>query len=142
MWSRRSLLKSAGAVSLTLGFLPWLSFSATTGVRRFVFVILRGAMDGLAAVPPLGDPGYRKTRGSIALGRSDTLELDGFFAIHKSLRFLHGAFKDGELSIFHAIATPYRERSHFDGQDILENGGIRALGLKTGWLGRALDSEA
>ena len=44
----------------------------------------------------------------------------------------------GELIVVHAAATPYRDRSHFDGQNLLENGSEKPYGLDTGWLNRAL----
>jgi uncharacterized protein (DUF1501 family) len=111
------------------------------GKSRLVVVILRGALDGLAAVPPLGDPDYERLRGDIALhgaGANAALPLDGFFGLHPSLAFLHQSFQARELIVFHAIASPYRERSHFDGQDCLENGTPRPHGVQSGWLNRAL----
>src|SRR3954447_2244081 len=87
---------------------------------RFVFVLLRGALDGLSAVPPVGDPNYAGLRGQIALAKSGegaALPLDGLFALHPALTFLHDSYARKELSVLHAIATPYRERSHFDAQN-------------------------
>jgi uncharacterized protein (DUF1501 family) len=122
---------------------PRLSFAgAAQGKSRLVVVILRGALDGLAAVPPSGDPDYPRLRGDLALraggGAGGALPLDGYFGLHPALGFLHDSFGARELIVFHAIASPYRERSHFDGQDLLENGTPRAHGLQTGWLNRAL----
>jgi len=109
---------------------------------RFVFVILRGALDGLSAVPPYGDPDYERLRRELALGvpgsAGGCLKLDGTFGLHPRLAFLHESFGAGELAVFHAVATPYRERSHFDGQDVLENGCTRPHDSQTGWLNRAL----
>jgi len=109
---------------------------------RFVLVILRGALDGLAAVPPCGDPDYRALRREFALrapGESGgALPLDGFFGLHPSLRFMEQSYAARELIVLHALASPYRERSHFDGQDVLENGSARPHALQSGWLNRAL----
>ena len=119
---------------------------ATRRRARFVLVILRGALDGLAAVPPLGDRDYARLRGEFALrapGQPQAaLPLDGFFGLHPSLRFLHSSYGARELVVFHAVASPYRERSHFDGQDVLENGTTLPHALQSGWLNRALGSAS
>ena len=122
---------------------PRLSFAhAAQGKSRLVVVILRGALDGLAAVPPYGDPDYARLRGDLALraggAPGGALALDGYFGLHPALGFLHDSFTARELIVFHAVASPYRERSHFDGQDLLENGTARAHAVQSGWLNRAL----
>ena len=138
---RRQILKSTMALGAAFG-MPRLGFAAGTGDRRFVLMILRGGMDGLAAVPAWGDPDYRKLRGSLALNRpaekKGLLDLDGFFGLHPSLVNLHGMYQQKELLITHAVASSYRERSHFDGQKQLENGTNSPLGARDGWLNRAL----
>jgi uncharacterized protein (DUF1501 family) len=117
---------------------------AGVGARksRFVLVILRGALDGLAAVPPYGDADYASLRRDVALrapgAAGGVLPLNGFFGLHPSLRFLAQCYSAHELIVLHAVASPYRERSHFDGQDVLENGALHAHALQTGWLNRAL----
>ena len=109
---------------------------------RFVFIILRGALDGLAAVAPYGDGNYSRMRGELTLsapGVSEgALKLDGLFALHPSLANMHARYREGELIAIHAVASPYRERSHFDGQDLLENGTLSPHGSTDGWLNRAL----
>ncbi|HWW80008.1 MAG TPA: DUF1501 domain-containing protein [Steroidobacteraceae bacterium] len=117
-----------------------LSFAntATTGKSRFVFVILRGALDGLAAVPPYGDRDYASLRHDLAMPANSVLPLNDLFGLHPSLTFLRESFGARELIVFHAIASPYRERSHFDGQDVLESGYVRAHAAQSGWLNRAL----
>jgi uncharacterized protein (DUF1501 family) len=109
---------------------------------RFVLVILRGALDGLAAVPPCGDRDYGHLRGEFALrapgAPKGALPLDGFFGLHPSLGFLGQSYAARELIVFHAVASPYRERSHFDGQDVLENGTTVPHAAQSGWLNRAL----
>jgi len=126
----------------------WLSSRVTfAGVAhgskpRLVFVILRGALDGLAAVPACGDPGYAELRGDLALARPGTaggaLALDGFFGLHPSLAFMQQSYAARELIVFHAVASPYRDRSHFDGQNVLETGYPEPHAVQTGWLNRAL----
>jgi uncharacterized protein (DUF1501 family) len=109
---------------------------------RFVLVIMRGALDGLAAVPPYGDRDYAQLRREYALHapgeRGGALPLDGFFGLHPALNFMQQCYAARELTVLHALASPYRERSHFDGQDVLENGSPRPHALATGWLNRAL----
>lgn len=109
---------------------------------RLVFVILRGALDGLAAVPAYGDPGYAQLRGDLAMGRPGTdggaLALDGLFGLHPSLSFMQQSYAARELIVFHAVASPYRDRSHFDGQNVLETGYPQPHAVETGWLNRAL----
>src|SRR5580700_3834881 len=109
---------------------------------RFVLVIMRGALDGLAAVPPYGDRDYGELRREVALrppGEANgALPLNGFFGLHPALAFMSQCYQARELVVLHAVASPYRERSHFDGQDVLENGSPRAHALQSGWLNRAL----
>ena len=116
--------------------------SGASNDPRLVVVILRGAMDGLAAVPPYGDPYYAGLRHEIALpapgAAGGALALDGTFGLHPAFNFLHECYGAGELLVFHAVASPYRARSHFDGQDVLENGTAEPHTLRTGWLNRAL----
>jgi uncharacterized protein (DUF1501 family) len=119
------------------------AFATAATDSRLVVVILRGALDGLAAVPPVGDPHYAAVRGALAFrtasGEADAaLPLDGFFGLHPALGHLHSAYQARELLIVHAIASPYRERSHFDGQNVLENGSPAPNGRADGWLNRAL----
>jgi len=116
--------------------MPRLVLASVNTESRFVFVILRGALDGLGAVPPYGDGNYARVRGALAL--SESLKLDGMFALHPSLAKLHARYAAKELAVIHAVASPYRERSHFDGQDLLENGTVKPHGAKDGWLNRAL----
>jgi uncharacterized protein (DUF1501 family) len=140
---RRKALGLLGGTALTasIGGIPVALAQAATN-KRFVFVILRGALDGLAAVPPYADRDYRSVRGSLALnapGQSDgMLDLDGRFGLHPSLQPLQAMYQARELAVVHAVATPYRSRSHFDGQDLLENGTTRPRGAADGWLNRAI----
>lgn len=108
---------------------------------RLVVVMLRGALDGLAAIPALGDPAWAALRGQESLppNAQPPRPLDGtLFAMHPALETLHRWWGERQLLVLHAIASPYRERSHFDAQQLLESGGERPFALQTGWLGRAL----
>jgi uncharacterized protein (DUF1501 family) len=119
-----------------------LSFANTpaNGKPRFVFIILRGALDGLAAVPPYGDRDYASLRRDLAMQPDSVRRLNDTFGLHPSLNFLAESYGARELIVFHAIASPYRERSHFDGQDVLESGVPRPHASQSGWLNRALGS--
>ena len=142
---RREFLH-AGALALGGTFLTSrLAFARTDNTKsRLVFIVMRGALDGLAAAPPYGDSDYAGLRRELALkapgSPGGALPLNGFFGLHPSLTFLHDSYTARELVVFHAIASPYRERSHFDGQDVLENGSLQAHAVQTGWLNRALAS--
>jgi uncharacterized protein (DUF1501 family) len=108
---------------------------------RFLTIVLRGALDGLAAVAPVGDPDWIKLRGDKALaldGPTPALPLDDFFAVNPAMPNLHRLYRAGQATIVHAVATPYRERSHFDGQDVLESGYAGPGAADTGWLNRAV----
>lgn len=138
--TRRQILAGAGALLAANGVRAHVAHAATD--QRLIVVILRGALDGLAAAPPYADPDYRAQRGALALadpGRADgALDLDGRFGLHPALGPLHALYRAGEMLVVHATATPYRDRSHFDAQDLLENGTSRPRGAKDGWLNRAL----
>jgi uncharacterized protein (DUF1501 family) len=106
-----------------------------------VVIILRGALDGLSAVAPVGDPAYAGLHGQIALslgGEHPALPLDGFFALNPAMPAFARMYKEGHALVVHATATPYRERSHFDGQDVLESGFPSPGNVASGWLNRAL----
>jgi uncharacterized protein (DUF1501 family) len=139
--TRRQFLQSSLFAGATSVICARLAFAGAATDSRFVFVLLRGALDGLSAVPPIGDPDYAALRGQIALSRSGNdaaLPLDGTFGLHPALEFLHASYAAKELTVLHAVASPYRERSHFDGQNVLECGGQRPHETQSGWINRAL----
>ncbi len=137
--SRRRVL--VGAVGATaLASLSALSLAAIPKPNdaRFVFVILRGGLDGLYAVPAIGDPDFAAARGPLAQYEQAPLTLSGPFALHPNLAQMHAMYGRGELAVLHAVGLPYRDRSHFDAQQVLESGGVRPYEIGTGWLARAL----
>ena len=107
-----------------------------------MFIFLRGGMDGLSAVPPYGDPQYAARRGALAVAAPGTpggaLDLDGHFGLSPYLAEMHKLYAARELAVLHAVASPYRERSHFDAQNLLENGTAKPFGRESGWLNVAL----
>jgi uncharacterized protein (DUF1501 family) len=139
--ARRRFLLSTGALAASAA-LPHVLFARTGGSARLVVMILRGALDGLAAVPPYADPNYAGLHRTLAIaapGVADgALALDNTFGLHPSFAFLYERYLAGELVVFHAVASPYRDRSHFDGQNVLENGLTKPVGSADGWLNRAL----
>ncbi len=141
MVTRRDIIKTAGAGAVA-ATLPRFVFADSGSAARFVLVILRGAADGMSIAAPYGDSDYRKIRGDLALARpgrdGGALKLDDMFGLHPSLAGVYEEYEKKQALVVHAIASPYRERSHFDGQDVLENGGADAGLLRDGWLNRAL----
>jgi uncharacterized protein (DUF1501 family) len=139
--SRRALLLG-GASFAAWAYLP--KFARASGGRdpRLIVVILRGALDGLATVAPVGDPDYAGLHGSIALttdGPHAASMLDSFFALHPSMPEFARMYRDKHAAVIHAVSTPYRDRSHFDGQDVLESGFAGPGRVQSGWLNRALE---
>ena len=148
MLNRRDVLKSLSLAAVA-GNTPGLAFATSTSDAKLVLIMLRGAVDGLAIAAPYGDGNYRSVRGELALPKpgdsGGLLKLDGTFGLHPSLPNVYQSFAAGDANILQAIASPYRERSHFDGQDMLENGATSVGALRDGWLNRALtrlDSHA
>jgi uncharacterized protein (DUF1501 family) len=144
MTSRRHFLAATSALAAPLH----LSFAQTArgaapDDARLVFVLLRGGLDGLAAVPAVGDADFASARGPLADHSAGApLPLPGTpFALHPNLAQVHALYTRGEAVVVHAAGLPYRERSHFDAQQVLESGGNQPYELATGWLGRALAAK-
>jgi uncharacterized protein (DUF1501 family) len=137
--TRRELLLGSGAL------FAWACLPGRARAEgydpRFLTIVLRGALDGLAVVAPVGDPDWIRLRGDNALtleGKTPALPLDAFFALNPAMPNFHRLYQAGQAAIVHAVATPYRERSHFDGQDVLESGQAKPGAVDTGWLNRAV----
>lgn len=145
--NRRKFLKSSlilGCSAAASPLITPITFAAAPWDARLVVIILRGGMDGLDVVQPYGDPALATHRKSLPIGEAaGASDLDGFFALHPNLNPLMPLWHSGELAFAHAVSTPYRNRrSHFDGQDVLENGGMSANEARAatngGWLNRML----
>ena len=139
--SRRAFLLG-GASFAAWAYLPKFARAADGRDPRLIVVILRGALDGLATVAPVGDPDYAALHGSIALasdGPHAATMLNSFFALHPSMPEFARMYRDKQAAVIHAVATPYRDRSHFDGQDVLESGFAGPGRVQSGWLNRALE---
>lgn len=142
MNTRRSILKTmAAATALSSWDAPFrFAFAGALTDRRLVVVVLRGALDGLAAVPPHGDKDYAAVRAELALSKSGAgfHDLDGFWGLHPAFTNMKAMYDAKEAVFFQNICSPYRDRSHFEGQNCLETGGSSPHALNDGWLNRAL----
>jgi uncharacterized protein (DUF1501 family) len=137
--TRRDMLLGSGAL-FAWAYAPKLARAEGRDPRVLV-IVLRGALDGLAMVAPVGDPDWVSLRGDRALvldGKTPALPLDSLFALNPAMPNLHRLYQAQQAAIVHATATPYRERSHFDGQDVLESGLTKPGATDSGWLNRAL----
>ncbi|OJW24164.1 MAG: hypothetical protein BGO58_14805 [Sphingopyxis sp. 65-8] len=134
--SRRHMLIS-GLTIAAAGAVPRFAYAAAATPRRLVFVIQRGAADGLAIVAPTGDPAYAAARGALA-EEAGGASLNGLFTLHPALAAGADLYRTRQAHFAHAVATAYRDRSHFDGQNVLEGGGSRPYEKSDGWVGRLL----
>ncbi len=139
--NRRTLLRG-GAASLALwSFMPRAAIAGTRD-PRLLTMVLRGGLDGLSLAAPVGDPNYAALRQLIAMPKPGEtgggLALDDMFALNPNMPFLHSLYRKKEALVVHAVHTPYRERSHFDAQDVLENGMAGVTKSSDGWLNRAI----
>lgn len=135
---RRSFLRGMCLGGLATWGVPLVSFARVPQRGRLVFVLLRGGFDGLAALVPHGDDTYADARAGMAFEPADLVDLDGTFGLAPGLSRLRESWEAGELVALHALAIPYRTRSHFDGQAVLETGLARPAGSSDGWLNRLL----
>lgn len=152
MWTRRALLRSGALALVSLGIPPrFLSRLAlaepalATGSRPQVLVpiFLRGAMDALAAVPPLDDPALAKARPRLRMGaernaETRLFELDESFGLHPAFAPLMPFWSEGRLAVVHSVGSPDATRSHFDAQDFMETGTPGRRSTPSGWLERTV----
>ena len=136
--NRRDFIRWSALNGMSLAGLPGLSFAKANTDKRFIFIIQRGAADGLNTVIPYADPAYKNLRGALAIDVAQATKLDGMFALHSSLKATAKLYKAKEAMFVHAVASPYRSRSHFDAQNVLETGSKAAYRLKDGWMNRML----
>lgn len=143
MITRRNLI-GAGVLGLASTGLGSTAFTRSLKVasiptdRRFVFVIQRGAADGLGIVAPMGDPGFAPIRKDFVNDFDGGLKLDAMFTLHPNLKSIGALYEQKQALFVHAVATPYHDRSHFDGQNVLESGVGEPYKRKDGWMNRLL----
>jgi uncharacterized protein (DUF1501 family) len=135
---RRDFVRTMCLGGMATFALPTVLFARVRHPGRLVFVLLRGGVDGLAAVVPHGDPSSAALRGQMAFDAADLATLNDTFGLAPGLAPLRTFWDAGELAVVHAMAIPYRTRSHFDGQAILETGMDKPIGSSDGWLNRVL----
>ena len=134
--SRRDFLKGSATTLFLAGFnLP--ALAASSKKKNLVVIMLRGGMDGLCAVPIIGDKNFEKRRKNILI--ENTIKLNSDFALHPKLKAFNECWNENTGSIVHATSIPYTQRSHFEGQNLMESGGRVAYQEKTGWVGRAMN---
>lgn len=140
--TRRHLLGGLAATAAATVLPARLLLAKAPIEQRFVLIIMRGALDGLAAMPPYADPDLRTLRAALVppdpSQDGGMVDLDGRFALHPALAPLKDWYAEGSFLPLHAVASPYRDRSHFDGQDLLESGAAQLDGTRDGWLNRTL----
>ena len=138
---RRTLPRTSVQLTLLAPFAR-LSHAAAARRRASCSSSCAARSTGSRPLPPYADPQYRNLRGALALDAPGSdggvLKLDGTFGLHPSLANMHAMYQANELAVLHAVATPYRERSHFDAQKLLEAGGLTPSTSDGGWLNRAL----
>ena len=136
---RRGFL-ALGASVAAIAALPRFAVAASSqSDARFLLVLLRGGMDGLHALQPIGDPAFAALRGRFSQAPDEPRPhpLNGDFALHGNLGFMAGLYAKQQLAPVVAVAPPYRQRSHFEAQDCVENG-MPGSGGNTGWLNRCV----
>jgi len=138
MYDRRSFLGAGVAGAMFAALSPRMAFAKAETDKRFVFIIQRGAADGLGIVAPVGDPAFAGARGDLATDFASAPKLDSMFALHPAMASVQALYGQKQALFAHAVASPYRDRSHFDGQNVLESGGTGAYQLKDGWMNRLL----
>lgn len=138
MINRRNFVALGASAVVTSMFGPQMVLARAATERRFVFIIQRGAADGLGTLAPVGDPAFAAQRGVLAEDFAQAAKLDAMFALHPALSGLGDLYRAKQALFVHAVASPYRDRSHFDGQNVLETGGTAAYALRDGWLNRLL----
>lgn len=136
--SRRQMIAASATAILSTSLGAKMAFARAGTDKRFVFIIQRGAADGLGTLAPMGDPALAQQRASLIEDFGQGTKLDAMFALHPAMTNIAGLYGAKEALFFHAVASPYRDRSHFDGQNVLETGGTGAYQLKDGWLNRML----
>lgn len=136
--TRRTLLAQGSLGVLASAFAPRMAFARAASDRRFVFIIQRGAADGLGTIAATGDPAFAGARGDLAADFATGTKLDTTFTLHPAMAQAAALYGQGQALFAHAVASPYRDRSHFDGQNVLETGGAGAYQVKDGWLNRLL----
>ena len=133
--TRRHFIAGSSAVFLA-GSPISRSLAGPAEKRNLIVVMLRGGMDGLSAVPYIGDDQLAAARPDILVRQPASL--DGNFGLHPALRHFGQLWQENKAAVVHAASIPYSGRSHFEGQNLMESGGHTPYADATGWLGRGM----
>ena len=134
--NRRNFIKSSIFTTLYLTGFGLPIHASSKDKKNLIIIMLRGGMDGLCSLPIKGDKEFEKLRSKINLDK--TLPLTSDFDLHPVLEHFHALWSENKASAIHATSIPYTGRSHFDGQNLMESGGLTPYKTKTGWLGRGM----
>ena len=134
--TRRNFLQTAMGSAFLMAYPNFSQAAADLGRRRLIIILLRGGLDGIAALPPVGDKDLGSLRRNIQI--NDPPKLDGIFAINPAMNFMRKAYAENMAAFVHATSFPYTGRSHFDGQNLMEGGASAPNLVSTGWVGRAM----
>ncbi|MEP2102015.1 MAG: DUF1501 domain-containing protein [Parasphingorhabdus sp.] len=137
-YHRRSVI-AAGLSGLAMSMAhPGMAWASAATDKKFIFILQRGAADGLATVAPTGDRDFLSARGNFAEEALTGRKLDDLFTLHPAMVETAGLFEQKQASFVHALASGYRERSHFDAQNVMESGAMQPYGRDDGWMNRLL----
>ena len=132
---RREFIKFSASLTLA-GVTSWANSAQPAQAKRLLVIMLRGGMDGLAAIPPFADPDIGSLRTELL--PSNLLPGNQFFGIHPALPTFAECMDTGQATAIHATGFRYTGRSHFEGQDIMQSGVLKPYASASGWLGRAM----
>lgn len=137
--TRRHVLAATAALPMWASACSPLAADASGSFanRKLVFILLRGAADGLSLVAPVGDPSFISARGRLA-EEEGRHRLNDLFALHPALGTVAEMASQREAMVFHAVGLSNPTRSHFDAQNLLETGGRAPYSAETGVLNRML----
>jgi uncharacterized protein (DUF1501 family) len=151
-WSRRDFLSTLGLAAVggtfVLGGTPMQAFGQSPLLRRLqtletdrvlVLIQLGGGNDGLNTVVPVDDDRYYTNRPTLALPKSDTLQIGDGVGFHPSFDALTPFYGEGDMAVLQNVGYPVPNLSHFRSTDIWLSASDSDEVLSTGWIGRYLD---
>jgi uncharacterized protein (DUF1501 family) len=140
---RRDFMQSmalGASLVLPVGRSAWAATGEAPTKQKLVVVMLRGAVDGMNVVAPVGDANYAILRPTIGLAKAGqeggVLDLDGYFGMHPALAPLLPLWERKKLAFVHASGSPDSTRSHFDAQDYMETATPGVKNTQDGWMNR------
>ncbi len=147
---RRKFLATSAGIPLLFNQLPrdlsssrmFSALGSEPDERVLVLIQLNGGNDGLNTLVPLDQyDNLAAVRPTIILPENSLLAIDDTKALHPSLAGFRDIWDAGELAIVQDVSYPEQNRSHFRSTDIWHSGSESTEYLRTGWLGRTLDTD-